>query len=216
MVAFTAFPLPCRTHLRGLDQWRVQVEAASQHFDGLLGGLRGNCYRMEQQFDQISNKLGLEGSRTPRALDNKAYKEVQQVWNLNTSISVSFLPANCFWLPHTVSSYSILCPATFCPATIALATILSSYKPFFLLQFLATVHCVCKLSKGCMRKGTSWWMHATLVCNRAQHVAHVPNITSRGLPSCEALQSFVCHYCSCKQQARSVFASAKFARAQPR
>ena len=72
-------PLSNRSHLRDLDQWRIQVESASQHFDGILGSLRGNCYRMEQRFDQISTKLGLEGGRTPRALDNKAYKQVQQV-----------------------------------------------------------------------------------------------------------------------------------------
>ena len=68
-----------RSHLRDLDQWRVQVETASHHFDGLLGALRSNCFHMEKRFDHISNKLGLEGGRTPRALDNKAYIEVQQV-----------------------------------------------------------------------------------------------------------------------------------------
>ena len=61
-----------------LDSWRVQVESASQHFDGVLGGLRGNWYHMEKRFDQIANRL--EHRRTPRAIDYSPYQEqVQQV-----------------------------------------------------------------------------------------------------------------------------------------
>ena len=68
----------CRARLSDLDNWKVQVEAASQHFDGVLGGLRGNWYRLEQRFDQIANRL--DHKRTPRAIDSSPYQQqVQQV-----------------------------------------------------------------------------------------------------------------------------------------
>ena len=71
-----------------LDSWRVQVESASQHFDGLLGGLRGNWYRMEERFDQIANRL--EHKRTPRAIDCSPYQQqVQQVSGM-TNMTVPF------------------------------------------------------------------------------------------------------------------------------
>ena len=67
-----------RARLSDLDNWKVQVEAASQHFDGVLGGLRGNWYRLEQRFDQIANRL--DHKRTPRAIDSSPYQQqVQQV-----------------------------------------------------------------------------------------------------------------------------------------
>ena len=67
-----------RARLSDLDNWKVQVETASQHFDGLLGGLRGNWYRLEQRFDQIANRL--DHKRTPRAIDCSPYQDqVQQV-----------------------------------------------------------------------------------------------------------------------------------------
>lgn len=67
-----------RARLCDLDNWKMQVEAASQHFDGVLGGLRGNWYRLEQRFDQIANRL--EHKRTPRAIDSSPYQQqVQQV-----------------------------------------------------------------------------------------------------------------------------------------
>ena len=68
-----------RSRLGELDSWRVNVEAASQHFDSLVGGLRGNWYRLEERFDQIANRLDHKG-RTPRAIDCSPYQQqVQQV-----------------------------------------------------------------------------------------------------------------------------------------
>ncbi len=69
----------CRARLSDLDNWRVNVEAASQHFDSLVGGLRSNWFHLEQRFDQISNRIEHRG-RTPRAIDCSPYQQqVQQV-----------------------------------------------------------------------------------------------------------------------------------------
>ena len=80
MNAFTfSFHCCCRARLSDLDNWRVNVEAASQHFDSLVGGLRSNWFHLEQRFDQISNRIEHRG-RTPRAIDCSPYQQqVQQV-----------------------------------------------------------------------------------------------------------------------------------------
>ncbi len=80
MNAFTfSFHCLCRARLSDLDNWRVNVEAASQHFDSLVGGLRSNWFHLEQRFDQISNRIEHRG-RTPRAIDCSPYQQqVQQV-----------------------------------------------------------------------------------------------------------------------------------------
>ncbi|DBB04672.1 TPA: hypothetical protein ACH3X1_012730 [Trebouxia sp. C0004] len=68
-----------RARLSDLDNWRVNVEAASQHFDSLVGSLRSNWFHLEQRFDQISNRIEHKG-RTPRAIDCSPYQQqVQQV-----------------------------------------------------------------------------------------------------------------------------------------
>ncbi|KAA6418252.1 MAG: hypothetical protein FRX49_11761 [Trebouxia sp. A1-2] len=68
-----------RARLSDLDNWRVNVESASQHFDTLVGGLRSNWFHLEQRFDQISNRIEHRG-RTPRAIDCSPYQQqVQQV-----------------------------------------------------------------------------------------------------------------------------------------
>ncbi|KAL0033113.1 hypothetical protein WJX79_004107 [Trebouxia sp. C0005] len=68
-----------RARLSDLDNWRVNVEAASQHFDTLVRGLRSNWFHLEQRFDQISNRIEHRG-RTPRAIDCSPYQQqVQQV-----------------------------------------------------------------------------------------------------------------------------------------
>ena len=60
------------------------MEAASQHFDSLVGGLHSNWYRLEQRFDHISNRIEHKGRTpraTPRAIDCSPYQlQVQQVW----------------------------------------------------------------------------------------------------------------------------------------
>ncbi|KAL0054269.1 hypothetical protein WJX82_006404 [Trebouxia sp. C0006] len=68
-----------RARLSDLDNWRVNVEAASQHFDSLVGGLRSKWFHLEQRYDQISNRIEHRG-RTPRAIDCSPYQQqVQQV-----------------------------------------------------------------------------------------------------------------------------------------
>ena len=85
------FRVLCRARLSDLDNWKVQVEAASQHFDGVLGGLRGNWYRLEQRFDQIANRL--DHKRTPRAIDSSPYQQqVQQVGSALTCHSLQGTP----------------------------------------------------------------------------------------------------------------------------